>query len=839
MHLMRILKTAGKILGISFLCLLVIGFITGIFYGKEIKQLILAELNKNLDTKIHVEEFNFSLLSHFPYASFEMKNVVVEEVSTSEKKDTLLFSSRLSLLFNIIDVFKKDISVKKVLVNNGTINIRIDEAGHGNYHFWKKSSDTTEAGVIDIEKIVLKNVNLKYIDKKDNQDYSMLAYNANLSGKFSGNEFSLKTKADFLIYKLLIHGENYVNNKPVSLSSGLIVNSKTASYKFDNTLVKIAGVDFNFGGQITNESSEWLLNLAIKSNEADIKKLTGILPDNYKKYFGRYNASGNILFNTSIQGSIEGKKTPLVKVEFSVNNGSLIAGDAKIEKLLFSGSFVNQVNSKKSTLNIPSLTASLSGHAIQASIRLDDLPDAFLSLQAKTQLNLKEIQPFIQSDTLESLSGDLAMNISYAGKVRELSALSRGQLYNIKASGNIDISHVSFKLRKNPLEFNNMSGNFSLHNNDIYIKNLSGNISSSDFLIDGVFRNFISFLLIPDQPGDLQAKVVSKTVNLDELLVNKLESNSKDTSYILKFNPRLICELDVNIENINFRRFSAGNIEGKVNLKKQVISGSKLKFNSMGGSVTLDATINASRRDSVTMDYDTKFTNVDVPRLFYEMENFDQQTMTDKNVKGRINADVQFLSKWSNDLTLNSKSVRSTCEITIENGELINFSPILAMGKYIHAPDLNHIRFSTLKNNISIANRKIMIPKMDIHSSAINISGNGVHDFDNNIDYHLQLLLSDVLGSKVKRHTSEFGEIQDDGLGRSKLFLSMRGTVDDPHFSYDRKAAGDKLKTDIAQEKRNLKGMLKQEFGLYKNQPSVQIEKPKKKEEMQIDWSNQ
>ena len=95
------------------------------------------------------------------------------------------------------------------------------------------------------------------------------------------------------------------------------------------------------------------------------------------------------------------------------------------------------------------------------------------------------------------------------------------------------------------------------------------------------------------------------------------------------------------------------------------------------------------------------------------------------------------------------------------------------------------------------------------------------------------------MGSRVKSRTSEFGEIQDDGLGHSKLLLSMRGTVDDPHFSYDRKAAGDKLKTDIAQEKRNLKGMLKQEFGLYKNQPSVQIEKPKKKEEMQIDWSNQ
>ena len=839
MHSMRNFKTVGKIVGIFFLCLLIAGFITGIFYGKEIKQLILAELNKNLDTKIHVEEFDFSVLRHFPYASLEMKNVVIEEVSTTDKIDTLLYSNRLSLLFNITDVFKKDINVKKILVNNGCINIRIDEEGHGNYHFWKKSADTSSANVIDIEKIGLKKVVLKYIDKKDDQNYFMIADNAELSGKFSGEEFSLKTKADLLIYKLLIHGENFVDNKHVTIHSGLSVNSKNGLFKFDNSRINISGIEFNFGGNISKESSEWKLDLAIKANETEITTLNKILPLAYKQYTANYKTNGKILFSTVIQGTIGRKKSPLVKVEFTVKDGSLADGAAEIRKLNFSGTFVNHRNSKKSTLNIPALTASLSGHVIQASIRLDDLPDAYLTLRARTQLNLKEIQNFIHADTLESLSGDLAMNISYAGKIRELSALKKGQFYNIKASGNIDISHVNFKLRKNPLEFKNMSGNFLLHNNDVFVNNFTGNISSSDFRIVGVFKNFISFLLIPDQPGDLQAKVESKMVNLDELLVNKSEANSKDTSYILKFNPRLICELDVHVDQLNFRRFSAGSIHGQVNLKKQVISGSGLKFNAMGGSVALDATINASRRDSVTMNYDTKFSKVDVTRLFYEMENFDQQTMTDKNVKGFLTADVQFISKWSNDLTLNSKSVRSTCEITVENGELINFLPIKALGKYIHAPDLNHIRFSTLKNNISIANRKISIPNMDIHSSAINITGNGIHDFDNNIDYHLRLLLSDVLGSKVKSKSTEFGEIQDDGLGQTKLFLSMRGTVDDPHFSYDGKAAENKIKTDIAQEKKNLKGMLKQEFGLYKNQPSVQVEKSKKKEEMQIDWSNQ
>ena len=38
-------------------------------------------------------------------------------------------------------------------------------------------------------------------------------------------------------------------------------------------------------------------------------------------------------------------------------------------------------------------------------------------------------------------------------------------------------------------------------------------------------------------------------------------------------------------------------------------------------------------------------------------------------------------------------------------------------------------------------------------------------------------------------------------------------------------------------EKANMKGILKQEFGLFKHEASVQTPKPKKTEEMQIDWT--
>jgi hypothetical protein len=738
----------------------------------------------------------------------------------------------------VLGVFSNHITIKKILVTDGCATITIDSSGKGNYHFWKKSEDSTGTSMLDLQKIILKNVYVRYDDIKGNKNYRLLADDGSLSLKFQGEQFTLTSKAAMAVDQIRVNGRNYVEHQHVDLDCSMSVNGKTGVYKFDDSRIKVGGVGFTLTGELT-DGNELMMDLAVKSETADLKKLMAVLPAEFSKSIMKYNSKGQFTFVSTIRGEIDHRKSPRVTMQFSLRNASISAAGAEIEKINLSGKYEYSSVTKKAMLEIPALTAYLSGHKIEASMRLDDMPDAYITLNAKTQLDLKELLPFIHSDTLESLSGDLAMNVSYAGKVKELSALHKGELYKITASGDVDISNVTFRLKKNPLAFTGMSGSFSLHNNDVYIKSFTGKISSTDFHMDGVFRNFISFLLIPGQPGDMKASVTSSNVDLDELLVNKSAANTSDTTYLMRFNPRLICNLNVNIGKLNFRRFSAAMISGKVNLDRQVISGDNLQFQSMGGNFVMDGTINAIRRDSLTMNYDAKFSNVDITRMFYELENFDQQTMTDKNVKGTVSADVQFASTWSKDLTLNSRSVRSTAAITIENGELNNFQPMNALAKYIHASDLNHVRFSTLKNNISISGRKIYIPHMDINSSALNISANGTHDFDNNVDYHLRLLLSDVLGKKVKSNVTEFGEVEDDGLGHTKLFLSMKGPVTDPDFSYDRKAAGEKLKNDLAAERQNLKNLFSREFGADKNHSSVQAPKSKKREEMQIDWGTE
>lgn len=831
------LKLIAKILGLTALGLLILGFVIGFFYGDDIKKMIIAELNKNLVTEIQVSKFEFSVFRHFPYASVDLEKVLAKGVLESLPNDTLLYADRVSLLFNLNSIFDKTVSVKKIIAKNGQLNIRLDKQGNNNYIFWKTSSDSIKSSsVIDLQKILLSDMFIRYEDDKNDQHYYMKANDAELSGKFSSDQYTLSTKADLFVEHFYAGKTNYVIHKKVSINSGIHVNTLDDTYKFDKSRIKLAELEFDVSGNIISLSSSTILNLSIKAYEANLESFISMLPEQYVTYFSDYHSKGLFMCEILIEGKVNDSNVPSVMVEYSIRKGKITPAESSVSlsDVDLVGSFRNRGRTGKSELVISSLSAVLGGNAIKADLRLDDLNDPFLTMHASANLDLTNVRHFIAIDTLVSLSGGMDLNIAFAGKVKDVQNYSKGQQYIVQSSGSIVLDKVSFVLKHNPLEYKNINAKLSLQDNDLNVESLSGNISSSDIRVTGLFKNFVNFIFIPEQAAEFNARLSSQLLDLDELLEDKSTAAS-DTSYIMKFNPRLLSHLDVSIGNIKFRSFRAARLQGNILLNRQIISGKGLTFSAMNGMIYMDATVNASRKDSILMNCDAKITSLDIKELFSQLENFGQATMTDENVRGKINADIQFKSSWTTSLSINPAKVKTVADISIVNGELINFIPLQALGKYLKVSDLKNIKFSTIKNQISISDRKIFIPSMEINSTALNLTASGVHDFDNIVDYQLKLLLSDVLGKKVKQNTSEFGEIEDDGLGRTQLFLTMKGPIENPRFSYDSKGAGEKLKTDLAKEKQTLKAILKEEFGLFKKD-SVKVEKKPKKEEMQIDW---
>ena len=178
-----------------FVLLIGSGFVISYYYQSEVKEYVIGELNKQLNTQIIVDgkDIDFTVLKNFPYASVDFKNVKALEALENKKKDTLFKAGEISFQFNITDIFKKKYDVKKIKIDNVDLKIRIDKNGKDNYHIWKTSKDTSSTAFsFGLEKIILTNIRFYYTNHQSDQNVDVLIKKCALSGKFSNEKYALE-----------------------------------------------------------------------------------------------------------------------------------------------------------------------------------------------------------------------------------------------------------------------------------------------------------------------------------------------------------------------------------------------------------------------------------------------------------------------------------------------------------------------------------------------------------------------------------------------------------------------------------------------------------------------
>jgi hypothetical protein len=130
---------------------------------------------------------------------------------------------------------------------------------------------------------------------------------------------------------------------------------------------------------------------------------------------------------------------------------------------------------------------------------------------------------------------------------------------------------------------------------------------------------------------------------------------------------------------------------------------------------------------------------------------------------------------------------------------------------------------------------------MEVKSSAADLSVNGKHSFDNDYEYHVKILLSEILSRKRiknRNNVTEFGVVQDDGLGRTSLLLKIVGKGEEAKVGYDMKAAGTMVKDNFNKEKHSIKTILNEEYGLYKKDSTINPRPEEKKPRFKIKWDD-
>jgi hypothetical protein len=827
-----IFRVLLKLMIVFFILLfLAIGaaFVIGRYYQDEVKEYIIGELNKQLNTQIIVDgkDIDFTLLKNFPYASVDFKNVKAMEVTESNKKDTLFKARTISMQFNLVD-----------------LKIVIDKNGNDNYHFWKPSTDSASTAFsFSLEKIVLKQISLSYRNYKMAQNINVLIKKSNLSGDFSNKKYSLETVSDLFVNQIKIDNTIYLRKKNIHAEVALMVDNEMPSYKIEKSKIKLEDLLFEVVGNVVNANKEPIVNIGIRSKDMDIKSVLSLIPNKYKGRINDYQSTGEMYLSATVQGSFADNLTPEIRADFGIKNADItqVKDNIVLHNVNLKGFYTNgnKANAELSQLTLIPFSASIEQGSISGELSMRNLDNPTFDGNIKANIGLEQLQRFVKIDTIETISGQLKMDAVYSGKALNENS---NAYKNIIASGTLTLENMNVKLKNNPLQFANINGSFKFDNNDLETKELTGNISSSDFQLKGLFRNVIAFMMEENQDITIEATLNSKNINLNELLANKDEESASKNKYKLKFSDHINVNLSSQIDHLEFRKFDATNIHGTIKLKDRKLMVDPISLSTMGGNITTSGLIDASDSAKVSVSCFSDMSKINITKMFEEFENFGQTSLTNKNLKGLATAKIQFASVLSPELQIDLDKLYTAIDMTIENGELINVESMKSMSRFIELNELNDVRFATLKNQIEIKNKVITIPKMEVKSNTVNVTASGTHTFNNEINYKVKLSLNDLLSKKVrkaKKENDEFGVVSDDGLGRTNIFLSMTGTVDNPIIKYDSKSAIQNVKQDLKVEKQTMKTILKEEFGLFKKDTTLKINNKNPKEDVTkflINW---
>ncbi len=791
------------------------------YLNNQIKNLFVRELNKQLCTEVAVREVKFSLFRDFPYASVRFSDITLKEAIKAPKKGVLMKARLVSLRFGLLDLLKNKITVTNVLVRDAKVNLHVFSDGTDNFHFWKKSAGAPgKEFSIDLQKILLHKTLISYRNEPAGQDMRFLLKQSQMKGNFASDNYLMQVTGDLKIEQFSTGNLNYISDKQAKVDLSLKVAGKEGKYTLQKGELELNDLRLSTQGWVTEVNDAYSMDLQVVSSEATLAELISIVPSRYLKALEPYDFKGRAKVSVSLKGMLRENQTPAIKAEMTLNEGTIGRkhSDVALEEVHMVAVYSAQQDRKNELFAITGLNARLKSGTISGSMTMKGFTSTHLVASLKANLDLSDLGELLNSDTITSLHGQLSIDGKFEGRLADLNKPVKEDLVNCRLTGQAQVAKGELGLKGYKLPVNSIDGRVNFDNNNLLLKNLTFRYGKSDFALKGQVENLMGWILLKEHKLAVTGVIASSKIDWDELS----GSSSGSGEYNFQLPGFLdIYRLHMNVKDFTFGKFAASNFSADLRMSNKVLTANNILMQSMKGVVSGQGSINAASPAHSLIQCKATFSKVNLRSLFYEFNNFGNTDLTSDNLDGSVTADVVYASTMFPNLEMDLSSVKAHADIRVDNGRLVNYEPMKGLSKFLRVEDLADIRFETLQNQVDIANQIIYIPDMKIRSSAIDLNLMGTHTFNNEIEYHFGIALADLIAAKFHRKNpgynrqSEFGPVEDDGRGRTMIYVSMTGTVDNPEFSYDKRAVKEKLANEIRNQKSELKEAFRKEFGSF------------------------
>ena len=804
------MKKALKIL--VAVLLIFVGISTALFFyfQKNIQPILVAEINKSLAVRVSVDDITVSRIQDFPKIGVRLSNISVEE-STPYYKDKLIQANELNLYINLVKLYQGKYVIDEVSIRGGTINI-VDLDNSNNYDIIKSSDDKKSSNIsFEIDQLKLLNCDIKYNHTPSQTKINGFTSSSNIGIKYNNSSTFLRIKSDFNNLHLSLDNNSYVSDKNVSLNTKVSVNTNLKTITIDPSILKIENIILSTHGKINYDDSS-LVDIKFKNERADAKDLIRVMPDNLKRIFEDFKLDGDLSINGFINGNTTKNGKLSVGFDYEIMNGNLILKENKIgiNRLNAKGKFsipnIEKVGNSK--FNCVLKSASNGSNQLEGEIAITDFEKPKIKWQGKALLDPIFITQFMDSSNFIPSAGDIKLDgeLSLVYDINQSKIAPNTFNYN----GAIVIKDIQGEIVNPGLTIHRFNAEVQSKDNSLIIQNAQINYNQSNVNLDGYINNVASIF-----DNKSQAKFIGN-LEIDNLYVNELlsdDTNVKSESNNIELSP-IQFEITTKIDRFKINDFTAKSVNGTLISNKKSIRLAELKMTALDGTVDGEISIR-NWGNNYLLDIQSELHKVNIKKLFSQFNNFYQNEITYKNIKGMLDGSIiaKLILNQNYEPILPKLYAKST--ITIKNGALTGYEPLKELSSFVHVEDLENVKFKTLSNSIEIFDKTIFIPKMKIENNALNLQIEGTHTFDNLMSYAMEISLAELLATKANWIAKKAEKrIERNKKGGLTAYVIMEGTPDDLKIKYDRSTVKENIKEEVKNEKERFIQTLKGESTL-------------------------
>ena len=747
---MKWVKRLLAALGILIVLVLLAAVLIPILFKDKIEAAVKEQVNASLNATVDWGEWDLTILSTFPNAGFEVKNVKVCNVAPFEGI-CLADIGELRATVGLMSLFSDRILIKRVALERPRIHVKVLEDGRANWDIAK--ADTAAAAPADtsatlfnvkLSAYTITDGSLVYDDASLPMRMDLLGLDHSGEGDFNQDLFVLKTITHSDSVSVVFDGITYLKNVKADVKADLDMDMPNMKFTFKENEATVNQLVLGFNGWLAMPADDITMDITWDLKRTDFGTLLSLVPAEFASNLAGVDMTGKAAFRGYVKGTYNDHTMPGFGLTIGVDNGRFKYPDlpASCDNIFVECTITSPEGKDMDgmVVDLKRFALSMAGNPVEARMLLKTpMSDPNMDAALKADLDLASVKKVVPMGK-DDLQGIFKANVAMAGRMSDVEA----QRYEkFKAEGSLQLKGMNYKSDSLPYGIGISDLLFNFSPQYLQLANYDGTVGGSDLHANGRVDNYLAWWL-KDSTLTGTFNVSSNTFDLNELMGPATAADTTaaaaDTAQlsVIEVPKNIDFRMTAAVKEVIYDKMKLTNCKGGLHVHDQRVEMKELFFNLFNGSATMNGAYDTHDPAKPTIDLDYDVRDFDIEQTVKHMETVQKMAPIAMNCRGAFSTDLKMRADLDAHMMPVMESLTGQGTLRTKSVKLVDVKALEEVNKFLKNPKLDDPTLQDINFSYEFKDGKMITKPFDVKLDQVKARIGGSTAFaDQAIDYDM------------------------------------------------------------------------------------------------------